>query len=742
MKWVATTLALLLSLFTAIALEHTGTKSGVVISETKEVLPFAHVATTTGKFALTDEFGRFSIDDVHLNDTLYVTHLGFLPTVHVIKDFKPAELVLISAAIELNQVKITRSVKAINTITKVDVAKKPVNSSQEILAKVPGLIIGQHAGGGKAEQIFLRGFDIDHGTDVAISVDGMPVNMVSHAHGQGYADLHFVIPETIEGIDFGKGPYYSDQGNFNTAGYVNMKTKRKLDQSLVSLEYGQFNTLRALGMFNLLRKKKNQSAYIASELQLTDGPFRSSQNFNRINLMGKYNTRIGDDQLLTVQASYFTSKWDASGQIPTRAVEQGLISRFGAIDDTEGGQTHRINAAIEHLATIGEHTNITTNAFFSNYGFELYSNFTYFLNDSANGDQIKQFESRNIGGFQTTLSHHYHLNKGIITLRAGLGTRYDDVNDVELSHTANRDSLITPMSLGDVDETNVYGFVGTDFEFGDWLINPAVRLDFFKHDYHDKLATLYTNSSQQTIKPSPKLNIIYSPTSNWQLYLKSGMGFHTNDTRVVNAQNGQRILPSAYGADLGTIIKPTKNLYVNVAGWYLFLEQEFVYVGDEAVVEPSGQTQRLGVDLSVRYQPFKWLFLHADVNYAFARSVGTPNSESHIPLSAAFTSVGGLSVDFPIGIQGGLNYRWIGDRPANEDNSIIAKGYFVMDANLSYTWRKWTGSIIVQNLLNTEWNETQFATESRLRNETEGIEEIHFTPGTPFAIRGKVAVRF
>ncbi|MFT4682096.1 MAG: outer membrane receptor for Fe3+-dicitrate [Flavobacteriales bacterium] len=171
------------------------------------------------------------------------------------------------------------------------------------------------------------------------------------------------------------------------------------------------------------------------------------------------------------------------------------------------------------------------------------------------------------------------------------------------------------------------------------------------------MARVYTNSSQQTIKPSPRLNIILFAFSNWQLYLKSGMGFHTNDPRVVNAQNGKKILPSAYGADIGTIIKPTQNLYMNVAGWYLFLEQEFVYVGDEAVVEPSGQTLRLGVDLSIRYQPLKWLFIHADVNYAFARAVGTPTEESHIPLSAAFTSVGGLSMDFPIGIQGGLNYR-------------------------------------------------------------------------------------
>ena len=742
MKSVATGFILLIATLSSLASTHTGTKSGTVLSDDLQAVPFAHISTKDGKYAISDELGNFSISEVSLNDTLVVTHLGYLPTLHVVKDFLPTELILKPSPIQLEQVKITRSVKAINTITKVDVAKNPVNSSQEVLAKVPGLMIGQHAGGGKAEQIFLRGFDIDHGTDVTISVDGMPVNMVSHAHGQGYADLHFVIPETVDGIDFGKGPYYTDQGNFNTAGYVNLRTKRRLDNSLVSLEYGQFNTLRALGMFNLMKKNPKNDAYIASEFLMSDGPFKSSQNFNRINLMGRFSSRISDDQTLSVIGSYFNSKWDASGQIPVRAVNQGFISRFGAIDDTEGGNTHRVNVAAEHMAVVGEHTNLITNAYYSRYGFELYSNFTFFLNDSINGDQIKQFEQRNLAGFQTKVNHHYHVGKGVITINGGIGFRYDDANDVELSRTANRDTLITPLALGDVDESNISGFVGAEFEFGNWMINPGVRLDHFRFGYNDKLSPTYSNETQQAIKASPKLNFIYSPASNWQLYLKSGMGFHSNDSRVVIAQRGRRTLPTAYGADLGTIIKPTSNLYVNVAGWWLYLEQEFVYVGDEAVVEPSGKTQRLGVDLSLRYQPWKWLFIHADLNYAFARSVEDPSGENYIPLAAMLTSVGGVSVNFPMGIQGGVSYRWIGDRPANEDNSIIAKGYFVMDANLSYTYKSWTAGVIVQNLLNTDWNETQFSTESRLQNESAPVEEIHFTPGTPFAIRGKVSVTF
>lgn len=731
-------LALIFSSFIASAQTITGT----IENSNGNGISNAHITTSDGAHAHSTKDGKFSIDDVKLNDTLLITHISYVAQTVVVKDSEPIKVVMKETSFELAQVEVTHSVKAISSITEVDVALNPVTTSQEVLRKVPGLVIGQHAGGGKAEQIFLRGFDIDHGTDVSITVDGMPVNMVSHAHGQGYADLHFVIPETIDEVDFGKGSYYADKGNFNTAGYVGFKTKDRLEESLVSLEYGQFNTLRALGMFNLMKNKPNQDAFVAGEFQLTDGPFESSQNFNRINVLAKYNAAVDKRQFLSVQASYFSSKWDASGQIPVRAVESGQIGRFGAIDDTEGGNTHRINAAINHKAIVGDHTTVTSNAYYSRYGFELYSNFTFFLNDSINGDQIKQYERRNLVGFKSVVNHHFHLNKGTIGLKGGLGMRYDDVNDNELSRTANRDSLITPLALGDVDESNIYAYVGADFEFGDFLINPAVRLDHFKFDYHNKLDSAYNNRSEQTIKPSPKLNIIYSPSKKWQLYLKGGMGFHSNDSRVVVAQNGRRTLPTAYGADLGAILKPIDNLMVNIGGWYLFLEQEFVYVGDEAVVEPSGRTQRIGADFSIRYQPLKWLFIYADFNYAFARAIDEPNGEDFIPLAADLTSVGGITFNHPIGIQAGINYRWIGDRPANEDYSITAKGYFVADANLSYTWRKWTAGIIIQNLFNTEWNETQFATESHLANETASVEEIHFTPGTPFFIRGKVSVRF
>ena len=329
------------------------------------------INTVSQSHAHTDEFGNFGIDKTNAGDLLEISGLGYKKS-NVAASETLTEVILEDDIYKLDQVVIHSKISAMNVISKIDLQTKPVNSSQEILRKVPGLFIGQHAGGGKAEQIFLRGFDIDHGTDIALSVDGIPVNMVSHAHGQGYADLHFVIPETIEKIDFGKGTYYANKGDFTTAGYVSFLTKEKVENSSLSLEVGQFNTMRSVGIFNLLENQKKQSAYLATEYVLTDGPFDSPQNFKRMNLFGKYTNSVSENSKFSIMASRFTSKWDASGQIPQRLVDNGIISRFGAVDDTEGGKTSRTNFNLSLTKNISENTFLKTNAFYSNYQFELY----------------------------------------------------------------------------------------------------------------------------------------------------------------------------------------------------------------------------------------------------------------------------------------------------------------------------------------------------------------------------------
>ena len=695
------------------------------------------VNTVTKTHAHTNEFGVFQIDKTSKNDELLLSALGYKKLIFIVSE-SDSSIIMEEDIYKLEQVVIQPKLSAMNVISKIDLSTNPVNSSQEILRKVPGLFIGQHAGGGKAEQLFLRGFDIDHGTDIALSVDGMPVNMVSHAHGQGYADLHFVIPETVDKIDFGKGTYYANKGDFATAGYVGFQTKEKFDTSSINVEAGQFNTLRTVGIFNLLEKNRTQNAFIATEYILTDGPFDSPQNFKRINLFGKYTGILADNSKFSVQVSRFSSKWNASGQIPQRLVDNGTISRFGAVDNTEGGNTSRTNVNFTILKPIAENTFLKANSFYSYYDFELYSNFTFFLNDPINGDQIKQKERRNIYGLNAELS----TKKTNASYQFGVGFRTDSTIDTELSHTKGRYTTLDNIKLGDINQSNMFSYINAEFEFGKLKINPALRVDYFKFNYEDKLASTFQTQSENKVKVSPKLNFIYTQNNNFQLYVKSGLGFHSNDTRVVVEQSGKKILPTAFGADLGTILKPFPKMVVTAALWYLYLEQEFVYVGDAGIVEPSGKSRRIGADFGLRYQLNKWLFFDTDLNYTYARSIDEPSGQNYIPLAPDFTATGGFSVTNLKHFSGGFHYRYLKSRPANEDNSITAKGYMVSDLNINYEIKNFVFGISVENIFNTKWNETQFATESRLQNESQPVTEIHFTPGTPLFFKSKIVYKF
>jgi hypothetical protein len=716
-------------------------KGHVSTTEKDPVIGAYIISLKNGQHTHTNQFGDFQLKEVEIGDTIQIIYLGYKTQKYLVQSLaKEIQIKMEEGSFELDEIVVGQNRKQVNIISAIDVQTSPVRSSQEILRKVPGLFIGQHAGGGKAEQIFLRGFDIDHGTDVAISVDGMPVNMVSHAHGQGYADLHFIIPETISKIDFGKGPYYSDIGNFGTAGYVQFKTKDVLESSQLSLEYGAFNTTRTMAMLNVL-DTENHSAYLAADYSISDGPFESSQNFSRNNFFAKYAGNISDKEKLTVIASHFNSTWDASGQIPDRAVESGLITRFGAIDDTEGGHTSRSNFSINYTKAIDYHTYIKTNVFYSLYDFELFSNFTFFLEDPINGDQIRQFEDRRIFGMESSWNRSSYLGEASIEYQIGLGLRNDVINDNQLSRTKNRIETLSRIQYGDVNENNIYTFANAEIDFGKWLFQPGVRLDFFKFNYIDNLNVLYEKLSESAVAVSPKFNIIYNLNKNVQLFAKSGIGFHSNDSRVVLDQQGRSALPPAYGLDLGAVVKPTKRMFVNVALWYLFLEQEFVYVGDEGIVEPSGRSRRMGIDLGIRYQLTDWLFVNGDVNYAKPRSIDNPEGERLIPLAPTMTATAGLSIKRKK-LSINLQTRYLADRTANENNSIVAKGYIITDLNSTYSFGALSLGISIENIFDQQWNETQFATESRLAFETNSTEEIHFTPGTPLFAKGIIKYNF
>ena len=734
---------------------HNGSINGQV-AETGSGIELAGVSVRlepSGLYTTTNTLGFFTFGNLPAGVySLTFNYVGFetqtISDVSV-RDSETSTLrvSLVPAPVDLGDVEITTAVgQPFQSISALDLRTRPIATSQDVLRLVPGLFIAQHAGGGKAEQMFLRGFDIDHGTDINLTVDGLPVNMVSHAHGQGYADLHFLIPEIIGNVEFKKGPYYADAGNFTTAGLVRFRTTDALDRSFLKVEGGQFGTARAVGAFELLGKnaaRQNRHAYLASEAFFSDGYFESPQAFRRLNLFGKYNALLENEQRITLSASAFQSSWNASGQVPDRAVRSGLIGRFGTIDDNEGGRTSRYNFNFEHVKILSANSFFKNQLYYSDYSFELYSNFTFFLNEPLNGDEIRQKEHRRIFGYNGAFQTEGHLGGKRLSTEAGLFFRDDAVDDNELSRTRQRSITQYGLALGDVNETNTGAYASVSWELAPRLtLNAGGRFDLFRFSYENELDSLYEPQQVTASLFSPKLNLYYDLSRAVRLYLNSGYGFHSNDTRVVVPQNGREILPKALGADLGAIFKPSPALLLNVAGWYLALDQEFVYVGDEGVVEPGGRTRRYGLDVSARLQVLRSLFVDADLTYSHARSVDEPEGAQYIPLAPQWTGTGGLSWDRGRGLFGSLRFRWLGDRSANEDNSLAADGYVLLDAVAGWKNKTWEFGISAQNLLNAEWKEAQFETESRLPGEPEPVAEIHYTPGAPFFIKGYVSYSF
>ena len=668
------------------------------------------------------------------------------------------------------------------SIREFDLNVRPVNTAQDLLQLAPGLVIAQHAGGGKAEQIFLRGFDADHGTDVAISSDGIPVNMVSHGHGQGYADLHFIIPELVDSIDVLKGPYFARHGNFSTAGSVMYHTKDRIAENLLKIEGGEFNTQKFTGMFQLPTASEHHNAYFAGQFYNTDGAVESKQDFQRLNLFGKFNTHLNETSKLSFSASSFSSAWDASGQIPQRAVEGGLISRYGTIDDLEGGQTGRQNLNLTYTLTNGSNSQFLFQPYFSQYNFKLFSNFTFFLDDTDNGDMIEQTDDRTILGFNT----EYEFKRSFYSMGSnttfGGGFRSDDIA-VSLWHSPNRRRLTQRMDSGII-ERNLFLWVQEEV-----IVNPKLRFqmglrgDYFTFNVEDHLDTLFDDTVAlphasgyaQKAMLNPKFNIAYSPIETSDVFLNFGTGFHSNDARDVVIEKtisnlvrtyserglddnqiterltqmnfnrefaGIRTLPRAIGAEIGTRQRLWGRVNIGIAGWWLELDEELVFVGDAGETEISGKSQRIGIDIEGRAQILSWLWVDADVNLSDGIFVDAPSEANHIPLAPRLTSTGGLTVIHPSGFGASLRYRHIGDRPANEDNSVIAKGYTVANLGLSYAYGPFKYFVAVENLFDVDWNEAQFDTESRLADETQPVSEIHFTPGNPLNLQAGISYEF
>ena len=788
-------LLLLLSFLTISVQAHNAGNICGMVSDAKSKMPLIGVNVQIKNSLIgtnTDLNGKFDLKNIQIGT--YELAFSFLGYQTVIRNIEVRENItdtltinLEESVIGLNEVTVqgTRPISAASSkeIRAIDMQLKPFRSSQDMLLMVPGLFIAQHQGGGKAEQIFLRGFDCDHGTDISVNVDGMPVNMVTHAHGQGYADLHFLISETVDEMEVNKGPYLANIGDFYTAGAVNFKTKDILDNNLVKVEAGQFNTQKYTLMFQPDNGGEEQNGYLAMQYNHSDGPFLNPEKFERINIFGKYFFQLTRNSKLTFSASGFSTGWNASGQIPERAVKEGLISRFGALDNMEGGVTNRKNLIVNYKFLSSNGNEFEVNSFFTQYNFKLFSNFTYFLIDTVNGDMIEQNEHRTMQG----LNANYKFTSSWFGFRQlnkiGGGYR-GDLIDVQLWHSPNRIRM-NDFTNDEIDEQNLNVWFQQEFVFSPKIrMVWGVRHDYFTFSKDDKLV----NSLDSTIngKPhasgiafksvfSPKINFIISPVKNFDIFLNFGQGFHSNDARDVvigekvselssawknEGLSGSQIdnqlskynfdpamrnittLPKATAGEIGIKTRLFDKLHLSIAAWYLYLDKEFVYGGDGGTTELSNPTQRIGIDAEARLSIFSWLWADVDISTAKGTIKNVADSVNRIPLAPTLTATGGISVVREQGFCGSIRFRHLSDRPANEDNSVVALGHTLFNASLAYNYKQFTFAINGENLLNSKWNEAQFATETRLKGEKKGITDLCYTPGNPQNFQFSVSYKF
>jgi len=609
-----------------------------------------------------------------------------------------------------------------------DFEVRPQGRPADLIRLAPGLFISQHQGGGKAEQYLLRGFDADHGTDVGLFWDDMPINIRSHAHGQGYADVHFVIPETIKLLDVRKGPYYVEDGDFVTAGMVNFVTRDTVGDNLIELAGGQFQTRRLLTLLSPTRKTVR--TLIAVEQYFTDGPFISPDKYHRFNALGKITVNPTRDSELAVAVSHYSGAWNASGQIPLREVLAGRLDRFGAIDPSEGGNTKRTVGNLLYHWDLSPASTILAQAYIQHYKLNLFSDFTFFLNDPVKGDGIEQDDDRYIYGGDLAYKYGGQAYDIEGSAKVGLQTRVDD-GRVRLGKQQQRTQL-GPITDVDLLEASVSPYLKLELQPLTWVrFVGGVRGDYFHYNVRDRLNQPGPGALTGKVddaRPSLKGNLVFGPWLHTELFLNAGSGFHSNDARVVIQNPTAPTLPKASAYEVGVRTQQFKRLDVRVSLWLLDLTSELVFNGDDAMFEARGATRRYGTEVTARLKLTDVLLLVTDWTLTHAEFRGTGEA---VPLAPTVTNRTELILRLPWGFESNLEMRYLGDRPAVEDRSVSAKGYLVFDWTTRYRYKSFGFFLSIENILNAQWREAQFFFSSQLRGEPAPVADIHFTPGVP-----------
>jgi len=622
---------------------------------------------------------------------------------------------------------------------------QPQGRPAQILRLIPGLIAVEHSGGaGKADQYFLRGFDADHGTDVAFFADGMPINLRSHAHGQGYADLNFIIPETIEGLDVYKGAYLPEFGDFATAGAVNFRTREVVKEGVVQLAGGQFDTQRYLLMFSPTKDKVR--TLIAAEGYYTNGPFEHDNHYFRANVLGKMTANPTTRSELSLTGTFHKAQWNASGEIPLRAVTDGTIDRFGAIDPSEGGKTIRSTGRLNYHYDTPSGGQFFANAYGQYYKFDLFTNFTFFLNDPVNGDGIQQSDRRVMYGGDTGWRQGFDLFGIPSIVTAGAQARVDNAH-VRLGTQVTRNPL-SPTTDSDVLEASYAPFLKTEFQPTQWMrVSGGVRSEVFTFDVRNRCPTCIDQPAGRTTSSIvlPKANLILGPWLRTELFANYGEGYHSNDARSAVAP-GSAPLARAKTYEVGARSNPwgPDGLELIATLWAIDLQSELVFVGDDGTTEIRGPTRRRGVEVAARGQVIGPLYVNGSVTWAKAEF---KNGDA-IPNAPELTAYGAAILRYPENLTTQLQATYFGVRALTEDRSFKSPSWVDVDLSSRYKLPikldhgRLEAFFFIQNLLNTKWEQATFAFESRLRNEAAGVTDIHFVPGNPRFFMGGLAWYF
>jgi hypothetical protein len=642
------------------------------------------------------------------------------------------------------------------TIPAEDFELRPLESGGQMLEAVPALITAQHTGGGKAEQYFLRGFDADHGTDLAVFFDGVPINLRSHAHGQGFLDLHFVTKETIERMDAHKGPYFPRYGDFATAAAIDYVPFDRFDESFAKFEIGEWSTRRWVGGFTPrwgpFAEEGRADALVSFEAYTTDGPFRSDENLERYSILFRGAVDLTENLRISGHGLGYWADWRASGLVPEMLVDDGTLSRFGSIDPTEGGDSARGQGKLQLDWSPSSSSHLTAFAYLAYYDLELFSNFTYFLvNDDPDvGDGIVQRDDGRLYGGGRVEYVHLFDTAVPARLTGGLESRYDDA-EVVLG-TQTRRTVTGTTAADRIHQLSVEPYVEAELIPLDWVrLMAGLRFAWFHFDGED----LVTDTSLDATSDSvwlPKANLVLSPFGaggplecelrelrELELFVNFGIGYHSNDARAVFADSDATTLPKATGFEVGARTELFERIELALNWWYLNLEDEFVFVGDEGTTESAGETDRQGVEFVATAQVLEWLYLRGDVAYTDARLAG-----SHLPVAQAprFVAKAALGVRWE-GLAAELGVRSFGDRYASEEfYDPKLSGYTVVDFGVRYRWRFLEVGFAMENLTDTKWRSSEFFYESRPIAGGLASEDFHFTPGNPRNVRGWVAARF